>query len=236
MAVKSWITQQDVFIKMKIRGSKGLHAWRWLPQVLSVILALPPSLGAQQSAGVEQSIATKPMAPLPMVQSLRVITLAGNGEMNELDRKIMAPLVVDILDRNDRPVEGADVVFRFPLKGPGASFSNGEKSRTVRTNADGQAAAMGWMANSEIGRFQVHVTASRGNELGETVISMANVGRIVEETKSKRKSGWSSRWVKIAIVAGAAGAAAGIILATQGGGSTPTVSASPGSPTIGGPR
>jgi hypothetical protein len=222
---------------MKIRGSKGLQTWRWLPQVLSVILALSPNLGAQQSTGVEQSIATKPMAPLPMMQSLKVIALAGNGEMNELNRKIMAPLVVDILDRNDRPVEGADVVFRFPLKGPGASFSNGEKSRTVRTNADGQAAAVGWMANAEIGRFQVHVTASRGNELGQTVISMSNVGRIVEETKSKRKSGWSSRWVKIAIVAGAAGAAAGIILATQGGGgSTPTVSASPGSPTIGGPR
>jgi hypothetical protein len=222
---------------MKIRDSKGLQTWRWLPQVLSVILALPPNLGAQQSPGVEQSVATKPMAPLPMVQSLRLIALAGNGEMNDLERRVMAPLVVDVLDRNDRPVEGADVVFRFPLKGPGATFSNGEKSRTVRTNADGQAAAVGWMANSEIGRFQVHVTATRENELGDMVISMANVGRIVEDPKSKRKGGWSSKWVKIAIVAGAAGAAAGIVLATRGGGgSAPTVSASPGSPTIGGPR
>jgi len=204
-----------------------------LPQVLSVVLVFPPSLGAQQPAAP-----AKPMAPLPMVQSLKVMALAGDGEMNDLERKIMAPLVVDVLDQNSRPVEGAAVVFRFPLNGPSASFSNGDKTRTVRTNADGQAAAVDWVAEGGAGKFQVRVNASRGNELGETVISMSNVSRITEDmktTKSKHKSLWSSRWVKIGIVAAAAGAVAGIILATRGD-STTTVSASPGSPTIGGPR
>jgi len=95
-----------------------------------------------------------------------------------------------------------------------------------------------WVAEGGAGKFQVRVNASRGNELGETVISMSNVSRITEDmktTKSKHKSLWSSRWVKIGIVAAAAGAVAGIILATRGD-STTTVSASPGSPTIGGPR
>ena len=217
---------------MKSCFSIGLQTWHWLPQVLSVLLALPPNLGAQQPAD-----SVKPMASLPVVQSFKVMALAGEGELNDLERKVMAPLVVDVLDQNGRPVEGAAVVFRFPLNGPSASFSNGEKAKTVRSNADGQAAAVGWMANGEVGKFQVRVNASRGNELGEAVISMSNVTRITEDTKSKgkHKSLWSSRWVKIAIVAGAAGAVAGIVLATRGG-STPTVSASPGSPTIGGPR
>lgn len=214
-------------------AGKGLQSW--LPQVLSVLLVLPPSLNAQQPADT-----AKPMAPLPTVQTLKVMVLAGDGEMNDLERKIMAPLVVDVLDQNSRPVEGAAVVFRFPLNGPGAGFSNGEKSRTVRTNADGQAAAIDWMANGEVGKFQVRVTASRGNELGEAVISMSNVSRITEDVKSKgnkgkHKSVWSSRWVKIGIVAGIAGAVTGIVLATKGD-SAPTVTASPGSPTIGGPR
>ena len=218
---------------MKSCFSKGLQTWHWLPQVLSVLLALPPNVGAQQPAD-----SVKPMAPLPVVQSLKVMVLAGDGELNDLERKIMAPLVVDVLDQNGRPVEGAAVVFRFPLNGPSASFSNGEKTRTVRTNADGQAAAVDWMANGEVGKVQVRVNASRGNELGEAVISMSNVNRITEDMKSKKgkhKSVWSSRWVKIGIAAGAAGAVVGIVLATRGG-STSTVSASPGTPTIGGPR
>lgn len=217
---------------MKFCFSKGLQTWHWLPQVLSVLLALPPNVGAQQTGET-----AKPMAPLPVVQSLKVMALAGDGEMNDLERKIMAPLVVDVLDQNGRPVEGAAVVFRFPLNGPSASFSNGEKARTVRTNADGQAAAVDWIANGEVGKFQIRVNASRGNELGEVVISMSNVNHITEDkkSKSKHKSAWSSRWVKIGIAAGAAGAVAGIVLATRGG-STPTVSASAGIPTIGGPR
>ena len=204
-----------------------------MPQVLCVLLVLPPNVGAQQP-----NSSAKPMAPLPTVQSFKVIALAGDGEMNDLERKIMAPLVVNVLDQNGRPVEGANVVFRFPLNGPSADFPNGEKAKTARTNADGQAAAVGWAANGQVGSFQVHVTASRGNEIGEAVISMSNATRITGDTKSKgkHKSVWSSRWVKIGIVAAAAGAVAGIVLATRGGKSTPTVSASPGSPTIGGPR
>jgi hypothetical protein len=217
---------------MKSRRSNGSQIWRWLPKVLCITLVLPSSLGAQQPESPAQ-----PRTPLPMVRSLRVIALAGDGENNDLERRTMAPLVVNVLDQNGRPVEGAAVVFRFPLNGPSASFSNGKKARTMRTNADGQAAAVDWMANNEVGRFQVHVTASRGNELGEATISMANVSRITEEkSKSKRKSAWSSRWVKVAIVAGAAGAVAGIVLATRGGDSAATISASPGPPTIGGPR
>jgi len=89
----------------------------WLSQVVSVLLVLPPTAGAQQPAAPG---ATKPAAPAVAMQSLKIVPLAGNGESNDLERRVMAPLVVEVLDLQDRPIEGAEVVFRFPLHGPSA--------------------------------------------------------------------------------------------------------------------
>jgi hypothetical protein len=218
---------------------KRLRRARCLSPVMSVLLAvLPVALAQQPPAPAAEA---KPAAPLPMVQNLRVVALAGNGESNDLERKVMAPLVVDVLDLQDRPIEGADVVFRFPLRGPSAVFADQKTFKTVHTNGQGEAAATGWMANNEVGSFEVHVTATYGNEMGETTITMSNVERVEagELAKAaKGKSFWSSKWFKIALIAGGAGLAAGIVLATRGGGgpaSTPTITVSPGSPSVGGP-
>jgi hypothetical protein len=217
----------------------------WLCKALAILLALPPSIGAQAPATSPQAnppAQTAPMAPLPTVQDLKVVALAGNDEMNDLERRVMAPLVVQVVDQNSRPVEGADVVFRFPLTGPGATFANGQTSKKVRTDGRGQAAAMGWLANGQVGTFQVHVTASYSNETGETTVSMQNVTRIVDQGKrtgGKRTSWWSSPWVKVAVIGGAAAAVAGIVLGTRGGSSSSsghTVTITPGPPTVGGPH
>jgi hypothetical protein len=205
------------------------------PRVLTpfvLILALQPTLSALP-LGLQQPA----QAPdLPAVENLKVLPLAGNNAMNDLERRVMAPLVVQVLDQNSRPVEGAQVVFRFPLKGPGAEFPNQQPSQTVRTNSDGQASAVGWMAH-DVGTFKVHIAVSRGNELGETTVSMTNVTRIVNEGKVKHKTWWSNKWAKVAVIAGAAGVVVAVVLLTHGGGSsTSTVTATPGSPTIGGPQ
>ncbi len=207
----------------------GRRRHRWLPQILTVLLALPPGLCAQAPAA--QQPAT--------ISSLKVVALAGNQEMNDLEHKVMAPLVVQVLDQNDQPIEGADVVFRFPLSGPSATFPDQKNVQTSRTNADGQAAAVGWMANNQVGTFKVQVTATRGNEQGSATVTMTNVTRITEANKVQRKKWWSTRWGRIAIVAGAAGVAVAVILATRGGSSSPkvvVVTGTPGSPTIGGPQ
>jgi hypothetical protein len=222
-------------------------ARRWLPQVLVFFLVIPPSAYSQQAAPQQATpqaapqpatpLPTQPMAPLPTVQNLKVITLAGKGEMNDLERHVMALLVVQVLDPNDRPVEGAEVVFRFPLEGPSATFANQKTSQTARTNSQGQAGATGWTANDKVGSFEVHATASYGNQMGETTIPMTNVTRIVEDVKKRRKDKpwYSTRKFKIAVIAGAAaGAAVGIILATRDSKSTVTIS--PGSPSVGGPQ
>lgn len=170
-----------------------------------------------------------------------MIALAGDGEMNDLERRVMAPLVVQVVDRNDRPLEGADVVFRFPLNGPGALFADQKNSKTARTNGQGQAAATGWAANGELGKFQVHVTAAYGNLVGETTISMTNVERIAKDGKTYRSTHrhwYSSKWAKIGLIAGGAAVVAGIVLATRGSGGPTThpITISPGSPTVGAPQ
>jgi hypothetical protein len=245
-------------IKMRNAATRNLSAQRWLPQLLSAVLVIMPVYGDEQVPAAPQnppastqpapvppqtappSPAVKPMAPLPVIKNLKIMVLAGNGEMNDLERRVMAPLVVQVLDENDRPVEGAEVVFRFPMNGPGAAFAGGKGSQTIRTNGTGEAAATNWMANGEVGRFDVHVTATYGNEQGETTVNMSNVTRIVEGTKRTKQSHWySSKWVKVALIGGAAGIVAGVVLATRGGSSTsskPPIIITPGSPTVGGPH
>ncbi len=139
---------------MRDRANRSLSVRCWLPQVLAIILAVGPVCGGEQTPSaqapnpsVAQPAPTAPMAQLPMMRSLKLTALAGNKAMNDLERGLMSPLVIQVLDQNDRPVEGAEVVFRFPLNGPGATFRGGNTSQTVRTNGQGQAAATNWTAN-----------------------------------------------------------------------------------------
>ena len=87
---------------------------RWLPRALAGLLALPPSAARKHPLPADHSAQTAPVAQPATVQSLKVIPLAGNQEMNDLERKVMAPLVVQVVDQNDQPVEGADVSIPFP--------------------------------------------------------------------------------------------------------------------------
>jgi hypothetical protein len=240
---------------MQHPANRSLSAHCWLPHALAILLAVGPVLAGEQTPAPQQAAPSPqgapqtnqpapatPIAPLPMMRSLKVTTLAGNKAMNDLERGLMAPLVVQVLDQNDRPMEGAEVVFRFPLNGPGATFRGGNTSQTVHTNGQGQAAAMNWTANNQVGTFEVHVTAAYGNQLGETTVSMSNVTRIVDEGKGARKGAkwYSPKWVKIALIAGGAATVVGIVLATRGGSKStttvPTITITPGSPTVGGPH
>jgi hypothetical protein len=210
------------------------------PQAAPPQAAPPQPTPAQPASQIPPPAAPgQPLAQLPVEQSLNIRVLAGSDEMNDLERRVMAPLVVQVTDRDARPLETAEVVFRFPITGPGATFAGGKTSQTVRTNTEGQAAALNWMANGQVGRFQVHVTATYGNQVGEATLSMTNVTRIVEEKqKTKAASWWSHRWVKVAVIGGAAAAIGiGVFLATRGGSksSGSTVTIAPGSPTIGAP-
>jgi hypothetical protein len=227
-----------------------------MPQALAVLLVVSQVQAAEQAAASPQVPPAAPQAPtppaqpppapspavvpvnsnLPIEQNLKIRVLAGAGEQNDLERRVMAPLVVQVVDQDERAMEGAEVVFRFPLTDPSASFLDGKTSLAVRSNGGGQARAVNWMAHG-VGTFQVHVNATYGNQVGETTVSMTNVNRIVNEAR-KTKGGeslWSHRWFKVAVIGGAAVAVGvGVFLATRGGSkSGTTVGVSTGPPTVG---
>jgi hypothetical protein len=181
-------------------------------------------------------LAQAPPAAVNAPQPLRILPLVGNNGVNDLERRVMTPLAVQILDQNDVPVEGATVIFRFPISGPSATFENQQTALTVRTGTNGQARAAGWVANSQTGTFAIQVTATRGIDQGLGTITMTNVPRILPgKTETKKKSVLGSKWFKIGVVAGAAAIVTAIVLSNRGSGDT-IITGGPGAPTIGGPQ
>ncbi len=200
------------------------------------LLGLPTVAVAQQPApAAQQPAAAAPPSPAATVRTLRVIVLAGRNGENDLQTRVMAPLAVQVLDSNDRPVEGATVVFRFPPSGPSAAFSDGQLTQTTQTDPGGQARAVGWMANQQVGPFAVFVTASRGNEQGTLSIPMSNVPRVIPPSERKHKHWYTSKWAILGYIAAAAAITA-IILTSNSGSSTTTIHGIPGAPTVGGPQ
>jgi hypothetical protein len=165
--------------------------------------------------------------------SLRIFVLEGHNAINSVEMGLATPPVVEVRDRDDRPVEAATVVFRLPANGPGGFFPDQQLSKTVLTNVQGQAMASGLIPNQSTGRFKIHVTATAGNRTVETDITQTNTGKQFApsgiETVHKKMTWW--KWT---IIGGAAaGLTIGIILATRGGSSPPTITITPGPVTIG---
>jgi len=188
---------------------------------MAALLSFPATVLAQPPAGAA-----------PMIQSLRILPLAGDNAVNDLERQVMSPLAVQVLDQNDRPVEGATVTFRFPITGPSAAFANQQSSQTLQTGANGQARAAGWNANNQVGSFVVQVTASRGSEQGLGTITMTNIPRVLPASEIPKKRWWTSKWAKIAYIGAAAAITTGIVLSNR----STTIQGGPGIPTIGGPQ
>jgi hypothetical protein len=170
------------------------------------------------------------LAP-PVVQSLKVTVLQGQHSVNDASRHIGVEPVVEVRDDNDRPVEGASVVFRLPPSGPGGMFDGKSYAKTARTNAQGQAGATTFIPNSQQGPFDIHVTAMLGSRMGQAVISQSNAENrlVMFPAKPKKKPLWLNKYVLIA--AGAA-VGAGVAIALTRGSGNKGVTITPGPVTI----
>jgi hypothetical protein len=210
----------------------------FLAAMLAIQFAISTCFGAQDPVVIPPKAATQE-APTPasaaMVPgTLKVLILEGNGARNSVDsQRVIAP-VVEIRDMDDRPVEAATVVFRMPASAPGGYFAGQQLSKSAITNIHGQVTS-GPFTPTALGRFQIHVTATAGNRMGEADLSQLNtadqVSMVSDQVRPKKKS--HLKWILIG--AGAAGAAVAVILITRSSGSsTPTITISPGPVTIGG--
>lgn len=160
---------------------------------------------------------------------LKILILEGDGATNVISTRHATTPVVEVRDDNDLPVEGAQVVFELPGSGPGGLFPGQQRTRTARSNVQGQAGAP-FIVNDEPGSFEIKIRASFGDKFGEARLTQTNVFDVPPEHPPRR---WLRRWPFWAAVGG--GAAVAIILVSRSGGAD-AITITPGPPTFGGSR
>lgn len=177
---------------------------------------------------------------------LRLVIIEGDGAINNVRQRVNRDPIVQVEDENRRPIAGAAVVFFLPDQGPSGTFANGMRSLTVTTDAQGHATATGMRPNNQAGQLQIRVTASFQGQSATAIITQTNVaGGGAGGASAGGMSTGAKVLLTLAIIGGAA--AAGAVIATRsnndsngGGGpttpSTPTITLTPGTPTVGGPR
>ncbi len=153
-------------------------------------------------------------APAPPPEGYRISVLKSDPQ-NNLRKGRATKAVVEVRDRNNKPVAGVALLFLLPNSGPGGAFAGGVQSLTVTSNAAGQAVAT-YTPNQLAGMFNITVNAQvNGVQVATTTISQANLA-VAAGAAAGGMSG-----ATIGIIAGVAAAAAvGIGVGLGGGGNS----------------
>jgi hypothetical protein len=167
---------------------------------------------------------------------LTITVLKGEGGRNSIKSRTGTPIEIEVRDNQNKTVAGAQVIFQLPSFGASGSFPGGQLTERTVTGPDGHAIMTGFVPNDTPGRFNIKITADSGALSGTAVVSEINVAELPSDKPKSRKSLW------ILLAAGAGGGVAAAVLA-GGGGSTPappppapSVTVTPGTVTVGGPR
>ncbi len=126
---------------------------------------------------------------------LKIVIVEGAGGTNNIRKGAgTSRPVVEVRDRNDKPVAGAIVTFTLPQTGPGGTFVSGGKLATLTTDSLGRASAS--FNPSGAGSFNLNVTAAHQGQTASLSIAQTNV---------------------VAATAAISGVMAGVIAAVAGG-------------------
>lgn len=161
--------------------------------LLAVLLAL--LLVAQPAmAGVADTGKELPNAPVMFADETNGITITildGEGALNNIRSRTAREPIVQVKDRNRKPVAGALVLFKV-IPGPegaGGSF-NGASTLSVQTDAEGKAIGRGLKPNSTAGKYQIEVTATLAALTAAIIIHQSNQKGIAN-TPQHRILKWS---------------------------------------------
>lgn len=162
---------------------------------------------------------------------LKIWIIEGEGGVNNIKKGTATKPVVEVRDRNDKPVAGAAVLFALPDLGPSGTFTNGSRFLTVVTDANGRAASTAFRPNNVAGQFKIDVSASYQGQTARTTITQSN------SLAAAAAGGVSALTIGI-IVGAAAAAATGIAVGlTHGGGDhTARIGFATGPVVVGPPR
>lgn len=206
---------------------------RWLRVALLIATGLATAGGsararAQVSAGAIPGAAGQP-------KSLLITIVEGEGALNDIRTRTAREPIVEVDDENHKPVAGALVLFSLDKSGSSYASFAGVPSVSVRTDQAGRAVATGFQTTHKKGVYKVNVHASIGVIVADAIINETNIEVLLSGNGTPPAAvGVGSHHKVIWIVSGvlAAGAVAGIVLATQQ--SSPTT-ISTGTGTVGAP-
>ena len=170
------------------------------------------------------------------VSLLNIVIVEGDGAVNNVRKRVAREPIVEVEDRNRKPVAGAIVTFTLPNSGSGGVFANGSHSLTVTTDNAGRAVARGIMPNNLNGKFEIRVNASHDGQTARATLTQTNQFAAAAIMSAKTAI----------LLALAAGAVTGVVVGVTRGGSNPTAPVTPapipptiitpGNPTVGGPK
>lgn len=143
----------------------------------------------------------------------KLIIVRGENAQNNIKKGRATRPVVEVRDRNNKPVAGALVLFTLPSSGPSGTFVGGGQVASVTTNSAGQASAS-FGPNTVPGQFNVNVSTTVNGQTVTAQIVTVNVITTAVVTATTLA-------VILAVVA-AAGVGTAVALTRGGGGGSTT--------------
>jgi len=162
---------------------------------------------------------------------LQVHVVEGDGAVYGLGSRATRGITVRVTDETGKPIDGATVSFRLPDEGPTGTFSTGARGEIAVTRPDGRAAVWGMQWNKTPGRFEMRITAVKGQTRAGTVCQQYLTDAPEKATQGSRIGPRNNhKWIWIGLaLAGAAGAA---VAATALGGKPSASSSSSSSAAV----
>ncbi len=159
---------------------------------------------------------------------LKIVIIAGDGFTNNIKKRTAREEIVEVRDRNNKPVAGAAVVFALPGSGPGGAFAHGVQTLTVSTDQAGRATAT-IKPNGVPGQFKTTVTASFGGLTAAAVTISQTNAFLAAGAAAGAAGGISGTTIAIgaAVAAGAAITAITLVKVLGGGGKKASISIGP---------
>ncbi len=177
---------------LRVVFRKSSAAQRILIYLLSVALISQPAFawsGEGMHPRGEESSSADGLAPAASAaegsgQPLQIDILDGEGALNNIRARTAREPIVQVTDKNHKPVAGALVIFAIQPGGNPAAGSlrhaasasfHGTSTLRVRTDANGRAIGHGLTPNKQAGSFTIQVTAIAGDLTATAIIHEQNV-------------------------------------------------------------
>lgn len=159
---------------------------------------------------MENGPAQQPAPPMPV---LKIVILEGEDVSNNIKERTAREPIVQVEDENHKPVAGAAVVFSIDSGGghAGATFLNGAKTFSGKTDANGRIVAHGFHPNGHTGQFHINVTASKGPLTTHTSIAQTNMAAASSGATTATVPGFVATHVALLSVVAAGAVVGGVV-------------------------